>query len=92
MGNLHFAAGSNKDACVGWEDALATIFKKVGPVDNYLEILSERKSFLVNSVGEREAVLSMNLLYKISKFGCFNRLESQYNCLELACSIGASLF
>ena len=81
VANLHFAAGSVEKAAEFWSDALATIFKTVHPVDNYLDILQERKTFLVNSVGEKEAMLSLNLLFKIAKFGSYNKVYAQYNCV-----------
>lgn len=36
VGNLYFAIGSYEKAGEFWEDALATIFKTVRPVENYL--------------------------------------------------------
>lgn len=73
-GNLYFAVGNYEWAKEMWSDALANIFKKVHPIQNYREILEERKVFLVNSVGEKEVLIGLNLLYKISKFGSFHKV------------------
>jgi chromosome segregation ATPase len=92
VGNLHFAAGSYGKAEEFWEDALATIFKTVRPVENYLEIFRRRGGLLVNEIGWRETVLSLNLLYKIAQLGSFRKLHYQYNCTKFAIKLSNALF
>lgn len=60
-------------------------------MDNYVQILKENKPFLVNQVGEKEVILSINLLYKIAKYGSFKKLYYQYNCTIFAGKLAVCL-
>lgn len=43
-------------------------------------------------MGEKETILSLNLLYKIAKYGSFKKLYYQYNCTKFASRLATSLF
>lgn len=47
---------------------------------------------MVDRIGQKEVLLAINLLYKISMFGSYKRLYAQYNCTEFACRLGKALY
>lgn len=92
VGNLNFAAGSIEKAYEYWSDSLATIFKTVQPIEHYHDILQQYKPCMASKVGEKEIVLALSLLFKISCFCCYKRLEMQRLCARFACHLAYSLF
>ena len=57
VGNLSYALedtesqGNINQAFEYWNDALANIFRKVNPVDNYLEIVQENSDDMIQNIG-----------------------------------------
>jgi hypothetical protein len=92
VGNLWFASGHLPQAAEFWGDALATIFRKVHPIEHYHEVLQEQSPFLAQKVGLKETVLALSLLYKVSLFGCAHRLQLQKASAHFACHLGFALF
>lgn len=92
MGNLWFASGHLDKAHEFWNDALATIFRKVQPIEHYQEILEENRPYLSRNIGQKEIVLALCLLYKVSRFTCGHRLQLQKLAAHFACHLAYCLF
>lgn len=77
VGNLWYAAGQLPKAQEHWNDSLATIFKTVNPLEHHHEILTSQAPYLVQQVGNKETLLAICLLYKISNFTAAHQLHTQ---------------
>jgi hypothetical protein len=98
VGNLHYALvdvdgdENISKAFEYWNDALATIFRKVNPVENYLEILEENKDKMVVNIGFKELLIAVPIIYKISQFCCHKSLNLQRKTVEFCAEIVYKLF
>ncbi len=71
---------------------MANIFRKVNPIDNYLEIIEENNNNFVVNIGFKQLLIALCVIYKISNFCCHKNLNLQRKCIDFSSIIVLNLF